>query len=133
MFIRVGVVQLSLDAFRGLNKADRARYAGDKRYDPRYISATSDADRRAFDRDRQRRIREHRERAGWDAGDTPPQRRRRNALPDWMAPGQTAQRGRDLLTAQPNANWARRSDPDDQVSPEHSASVARFDLPDRHP
>lgn len=98
MLIRLRVVELRLNDFAGLSKADRARYAGDKRYDPRYIYGTSAADVRGFERDRERRIREKRERDGWQSIDQPPPRRRRRSLPEWMQPGQVGHRGSDLST-----------------------------------
>jgi hypothetical protein len=87
--IRVGAVQLTTDGFRSLSAADRARYAGDKRYDPRYFSAVTNAERRAFDRDRMQRVQARLARQGWvDPAATAAPPRRRRALPDWMQPGQ---------------------------------------------
>lgn len=102
MFIRLRVVELSLDDFAGLSKADRARYAGDKRYDPRYTYGSTTADVRGFERDRERRIREQRERDGWQAVDQPPPRRRRRSLPEWMQPGQARQQERSPADTTPS-------------------------------
>jgi hypothetical protein len=85
--IRVGAVQLTTDAFQSLSPADRARYAGDKRYDPRYHAATTDRERRAFDRDRMQRVQARLARGGVrDAEEPSAPPRRRRALPDWMDP-----------------------------------------------
>ena len=85
--IRVGAVQLTTDAFQSLSPADRARYAGDKRYDPRYHAATTDAERRAFDRDRMQRVQARLAQGGVrDAEEPSAPPRRRRALPDWMDP-----------------------------------------------
>jgi hypothetical protein len=147
VFIRLGMVSLTIDEFRSLNKADRTRYAGDKRYDPRYFASASEvteAERRAFDRDRLRRVQARLARHGWvdpEAASTTPRRRR--SLPDWMQPdqaqpGSTADRspsvaepGIDPLTGAYNAEWARLSDPDYQIPPEHPAYVALFDRPEQ--
>lgn len=85
LFIRWGFVRLNLDGFNHLSRADRARYAGDKRYDPRFRSASTDADRRAFDRDRMRRVNAQLARDGWvDGAEPAAPRQRRRTLPTWM-------------------------------------------------
>jgi hypothetical protein len=133
VFIRLGMVSLTIDEFRS--------------YDPRYFASASEvteAERRAFDRDRLRRVQARLARHGWvdpEAASTTPRRRR--SLPDWMQPdqaqpGSTADRspsvaepGIDPLTGAYNAEWARLSDPDYQIPPEHPAYVALFDRPEQ--